>query len=105
MLESNAQSISPIAAGLPDGRWLVQWTEGASGNRRVRAQVLGANLEPVSDAMNLSQETVNAGGGALWAAGQTLVSLFLIRNGAGHELWGASLQCERAEPGAQEKRP
>ena len=41
-----SEAISPAMAGLPSGRWFVQWTEGSSGQRQVRGQMLGTDLAP-----------------------------------------------------------
>jgi hypothetical protein len=88
-------AISPVVAGLHGNSWLLQWTEGASGNRVVRIQTLGSRFEPRSDAINLSPQDSNAGQGALWVDGETVVALFFVSSGKGHELWGASLYCPR----------
>jgi hypothetical protein len=91
-------AIAPTAAALPDGRWVLQWTEGAPGKRSVRAQVVDERLVAASDAVTLSGAETNAGQGALWPQGETVMSLFLVRHGSEHELWGASLICERSDP-------
>jgi hypothetical protein len=88
-----AEAISPAATGLPDGRWLLQWTEGSSGARQVRAQVLNADLSPQSKAFTLSRPDQNAGQGALASRGPQALALYLVAKGGGHELWGASLKC------------
>ncbi len=88
-----AEAISPAAAALPKGRWLLQWTEGSSGARQVRAQILNADLSPRSKAFTLSRPDQNAGQGALASHGQLALALFLVAKGGGHELWGASLKC------------
>jgi hypothetical protein len=86
-------AISPVAAGYHKGRWLVQWTEGSSGNRAVRVQLLGGDLKPLNDAATVSLGDQNAGGGALWVEGSHVVSLFLVHADKTHELWGAALTC------------
>lgn len=88
-----AEAISPAVSALPGKRWLVQWTEGSSGARQVRAQVLDAELAPVGKALSLSRADQNAGQGALAAHGNSVLALFLVSRGRGHELWGASLEC------------
>jgi hypothetical protein len=88
-----AEAISPAATGLPGGRWLLQWTEGSTGARQVRAQVLGTDLRPIGRALTLSRRDQNAGQGALGSSGELALALFLVAKGRGHELWGASLKC------------
>jgi hypothetical protein len=88
-----AEAISPAVSALPGKRWLVQWTEGSSGARQVRAQVLAADLTPIGTALSLSRSDQNAGQGALASHGNLVLALFLVSRGRGHELWGASLEC------------
>jgi hypothetical protein len=89
--------ISPSAEGLSQGRFLLQWTEGSAGNRAVRVQVLSVTAErtlvPVGDAITLSNRDQNAGQGALWVDGEHALALYLVKNEASHELWGAALRC------------
>jgi hypothetical protein len=88
-----SEAISPAAAGLAKGRWFVQWTEGSTGQRQVRGQVVGSDLNPIGGALILSAENTNAGQGVVWTQGEHVVSLFLVSKGRGHELWGATLKC------------
>jgi hypothetical protein len=88
-----AEAISPAAIGLSGGRWLVQWTEGSAGNRQVRLQTLARDLIPVGDPITVSPEGSNAGQGVVWVQGDTALSLFLVKTGNTHELWGAALKC------------
>lgn len=88
-----ADAISPAIEGLPNDRWLLQWTEGAAGRRQVRIQTLGFDLVPVGDPINLSAEEANAGQGVVMVQGEKALSLFLVRRGNTHELWGATLSC------------
>lgn len=88
-----AEAISPAAAGLSGGRWLIQWTEGSAGTRQVRAQTLAHDLIPIGDPMTLSPEGANAGQGVVWLQGNTALALFLTKSGKSHELWGAALKC------------
>lgn len=91
---SGGGAISPSAAGLSGGRWFLQWTEGASGSYRVRAQVLGADLEPLGEPMLVSPKGANAGQGASWVNGVHAISLFILTTAGRDELWGAALRCE-----------
>jgi hypothetical protein len=87
-------AISPSVAPLINGRWLLQWTEGSTGNRVVRAAVLGKDLELVSDAVNLSPDGANAGQGVSFSTGNLGTILYYIRNDKkSNELWGASIDC------------
>jgi hypothetical protein len=87
-------AIAPSAAALPDGRWLLQWTEGAPGNWVVRAQVLERDLSPRGGAIDLSPAGANAGQGVIWAREAMGTVLFYVRGPKNtHELWGASIMC------------
>jgi hypothetical protein len=88
-----AEAISPAVAGLSGGRWLLQWTEGSTGDRQVRLQTLGGDLIALGDPVTLSPEEVNAGQGVVWVRGEKALSLFLVKVTSGHELWGALLKC------------
>jgi len=88
------EAISPAITGLPKGRWFVQWTEGASGKRQVRGQVLDKDLAPVGNAYALSPASENSGQGlVLLMQDARLVSMFLVSTGKSHELWATSLTC------------
>jgi hypothetical protein len=86
-------AISPAATPVPGNHFLLQWTEGSSGARLVRAQRLSSNLVPEGEAVTLSPPGENAGQGALWTAGNRVLALFLVQREARHELWGATLTC------------
>ncbi len=88
-----ADAASPAIEGAAGGRWLLQWTEGAAGRRQVRIQTLGFDLVPVGDPINLSPEEANAGQGVVMVRGDKALSLFLVKKGKTHELWGATLSC------------
>jgi len=87
------EAIAPTAAGISGGRFVVQWTEGASGNRTVRAEELSAQLVPQGDAITLSGPDQDAGQGALWVRGGRALSLFFVKKDPSPELWGALLRC------------
>jgi hypothetical protein len=87
-------AISPAAASLPGNRWLLQWTEGSSGNRVVRALVLGKDLAPLSRPVNLSPDGANAGQGVVLSHRDQGAVLFYVQNEKkSHELWGATIDC------------
>lgn len=85
--------ISPVAVGLERGGWLLQWTEGPAGRRQVRVQTVGFDLVPVGDPITVSPEQANAGQGVVMMREGKALSLFLVKQGKNHELWGASLIC------------
>jgi len=88
------EAISPAAVGLPKGRWFVQWTEGTSGQRQVRGQILDRDLSPLGEAIGLSPADKNSGQGTLFMQGDQVISLFLVSTGQTHELWATSLSCK-----------
>lgn len=84
-------AIAPVAAGLKDGRWLLQWTEGGAGERVVRVQLLDAELAPVGDPLKVSAPGKEAGQGVVAVAGDKALSLQLVKSDKGYELWGTAL--------------
>ena len=73
--------------------WLLQWTEGASGQYQVRMARLGPELELLGEPRLVSPKGANAGQGSLFASGSRVLSVF-VQTTAGHdELWGASFEC------------
>jgi hypothetical protein len=86
-------SIAPAVSRFGDSEWLLQWTEGATGQYQVRVQRLGPKLEPIGEPKQVSPKGANAGQGTLLAVGSKVLSVF-VQTTAGHdELWGASLSC------------
>ena len=88
------EAISPVAVGLPGKRWLVQWTEGPSGKRTVRAQTLSEKLEPLGEPMTLSPSGKEAGQGAIGFRGEHASAFYLVKGDGGYELWATSLTCK-----------
>lgn len=86
-------AFAPDIAGLSDGRWLIMWTEGASGSRAVRAQTLAPDFTPLGDPIALSPPAGNFGQGAVGLAGGYAATVFLSKGSSSYELWGAVLQC------------
>lgn len=86
-------AISPAAAGLGGGRFILQWSEGGVGHRQIRVQTLDAQLQPRGPAVTVSPADANAGQGVLWVNGAALVSLFVVNAGRSAEFWAASLNC------------
>jgi hypothetical protein len=85
--------LAPALSGLPDGRWLLVWTEGSGGAHDVRGATLGADLAPVGPALTVSREGSNAGQGAVaLRAGRGLVA-YLALTEEGYEIWGTGVDC------------
>jgi hypothetical protein len=87
------EAMSPVVAGLPGGRWLLQWTEGPPGRRDVRVQTLTVSLEPLGAPVTVSPKNRNAGQGGLWVRATTALATSLAASQNTHELWGATLTC------------
>jgi len=86
-------AFAPGIAGLPDGRWVLIWTEGSSGARAVRVQTLGPDFVPVGDPIALSPPAGNFGQGMAAVAGAYVTAVFLQKGKSSYELWGGVLQC------------
>lgn len=86
-------AFAPDIAGLPDGRWLILWTEGAAGSRAVRAQTLASDFSVLGDPIALSPPAGNYGQGLIGVAGGYAATVFLSKGASSFELWGAILQC------------
>lgn len=86
-------TLAPALAGLPDGRWLLVWTEGSGGAHDVRGVTLGADLTPLGSALTVSREGSNAGQGAVaLRKGRGLVA-YLALTEEGYEVWGTGVDC------------
>jgi hypothetical protein len=86
-------SIAPSVGRLGDDGWILQWTEGTTGQYQVRVQQLSSSLDPVGEPRLVSPKGASAGQGAVLAVGRKVLSVF-VQTTAGHdELWGASLRC------------
>jgi uncharacterized protein DUF4339 len=86
-------AFAPDIAGLPDGRWVMVWTEGASGSRAIRAQTLEADFTPLGDPIALSPPAGNFGQGVLGVVSGYAAAVFLSKGASSYELWGSVLQC------------
>jgi hypothetical protein len=86
-------AFAPDITGLPDGRWLLVWTEGPAGSRAMRALTLAPDLTPIGDAIALSPPAGNFGQGVLGVVGDYAAAVFLQKGRATYELWGAILKC------------
>lgn len=87
-------AFAPSIAGLADGRWLLAWTEGASGSRVVRVATLSANGEVMAEPLSLSVPKSNAGQPSLAVVGADALAVYLTSPKKGiYEIWGATLSC------------
>jgi hypothetical protein len=86
-------AFAPDIAGLPDGRWLLIWTEGSAGSRAIRAQTLAHDLTPLGDPIALSPPAGNFGQGMLGVVESYVGAVFLSKGASSYELWGSILQC------------
>lgn len=86
-------AFAPDIAGLPDGRWILIWTEGPPGSRAMRAQTLGPSFAKLGDPIALSPPAGNFGQGILGVSQSYVGAVFLSKPAASYELWGVILQC------------
>ncbi|MEO6601251.1 MAG: hypothetical protein ABIQ16_15335, partial [Polyangiaceae bacterium] len=86
--------ISPTLTALPGDRWLVQWTEGISGQYHVHVQSFAADLSPIGQSVLVSPKGANAGQGSLATIAGGALSLFILTTAGHDELWGATLSCQ-----------
>jgi hypothetical protein len=86
-------AFAPDIAGLPDGRWVMVWTEGASGSRAIRAQTFESDFTPLGDPIALSPPAGNFGQGVLGVVSGYAAAVFLSKGASSYELWGSVLQC------------
>jgi hypothetical protein len=85
--------ISPTLAALSGERWLLQWTEGMSGQYHVHVQSFAADLSPIGQSVLVSPKGANAGQGSLTTFGGGALTLFILTTAGHDELWGATLSC------------
>jgi GYF domain 2 len=91
---SGGGAISPTLSALGADRWLVQWTEGSSGQYQVHVQSFSANLSPIGQGVLVSPKGANAGQGSLSTVASNVTSLFILTTAGHDELWGATLICQ-----------
>ncbi|HTA90585.1 MAG TPA: GYF domain-containing protein [Polyangiaceae bacterium] len=90
---SGGGAISPTLSALAPNRWLVQWTEGVSGQYQVRVQSFAADLSAIGAPVLVSPKGANAGQGSLAAFSGGATTLFILTTAGHDELWGATLSC------------
>ncbi len=87
-------AFAPSIAGLADGRWLLAWTEGATGARVVRLATLSTTGEVLGEPLSLSVPKSNAGQPSLAVVGADALAVYLASPKRGvYEIWGATLSC------------
>lgn len=86
-------AIAPDIVGLPDGRWLLMWTEGPFESSAIRAQTYTTTMEPIGDPIALSPPAGNFGQALLTVVGDYTTVVFLQAVDDDFELWGAVLRC------------
>ena len=91
---SGSGAISPALSALGADSWLVQWTEGSSGQYQVHVQNFSAELSPIGQSVLVSPKGANAGQGSLAAFAGSAASLFILTTAGHDELWGATLACQ-----------
>jgi hypothetical protein len=89
----STQRMSPAGAALSDGRWALQFTERTARGHVVRVALLDSRLEPLTEPVTVSPDGADSGQGELWAHDDRMVSLYLVKVAAGHELWASSVIC------------
>ncbi|NUO49742.1 MAG: hypothetical protein HOV80_12880, partial [Polyangiaceae bacterium] len=85
--------IAPDIIGMSDGRWLLMWTEGTSGERSILAQTYDKHFAPIGDPIALSPPAGSFGQAVLGVVGTYTTVAFLQAADEGFEMWGAVLQC------------
>lgn len=91
---SGGGAISPALSALDGDRWLVQWTEGSSGQYHVHVQSFSSAFAPIGQPVLVSPKGANAGQGSLVTSGDGAASLFILTTAGHDELWGATLACQ-----------
>jgi hypothetical protein len=87
-------AIAPNVAVLDGGDFLIAWTEGAAGHHRVRAQLFGADDEPIGAPLDASALGVDAGQAQVALGGTRGAIGYLVARAAGFDLVAAPIACE-----------
>jgi hypothetical protein len=86
-------AIAPTLSALGSDQWILQWTQGKSGEYRVFVQALAADLSPLGAPVPSSPKGASAGQGSLWVVNERALSLYVLTVGGRDELWGSVLTC------------
>lgn len=87
---------APALAALPDGGFVLMWSQGAGWERQVWVQRLSAALLPLGPPFAVTTPDPTLGGsvaGAIEWLGERLVAFYFLRREGGHSLWAATLHC------------
>lgn len=87
-------AIAPSLTQVAQDHWLLQWSEGAQGQRQVRVQTLDETGHPRGMAHTVSPIGSNSGQGLLWSSGSRAVSLFIVSSSQSAELWATPMTCQ-----------
>jgi hypothetical protein len=92
--QAGAQAMSPALSPVPEGRFLLVWTEGPMSRHRVRALTLSSDGAPVGAPIEVSGDGVNAGQGqAAIAASDKGVVAYLAGTDAGFQVVARPIAC------------
>jgi hypothetical protein len=86
-------AIAPTLRALGGEHWVLQWTQGTTGQYRVFVQALAADLTPLGAPVPSSPKGASAGQGSIWVTGERALSLYVLTVGGRDELWGSVLTC------------
>lgn len=87
---------APALTALPDGGFVLMWSQGAGWERQVRVQRLSATLVPLGSPFAVTTPDPALGGsvaGAIQSVGERLVAFYFVRRDGGHSLWATTLRC------------
>lgn len=93
---TSAEPQAPVLGALPDGGFVLMWSQGEGWRRQVRVQRLSSELVPMGAVLELTGPDPALGGatpGALYWAEDQLIALYFVRREEGHSLWASSLGC------------
>jgi hypothetical protein len=84
----------PTLVALGGGGWLLSWIESAADGRRIRAQLLDADLQRLAAPFDIANEPgIELSRGALFRVGSRVLSFYVVRAENRYELWCAALAC------------
>jgi hypothetical protein len=87
---------APALAALPDGGFVLMWSQGEGWRRQVRLQRLSSTLAPLGASFDVTAPEPARGGasaGAIQWVADRLIALYFVRRGEGHSLWAGSVSC------------
>lgn len=84
----------PSVGALSDGSFVVQWSEGTPGRQSVNVALFHEDLTLVGSPIRVSGSGVDARDGTIFVGQDSVLSLYMVRNGQNNEMWAAVLKCE-----------